>query len=73
VSGAVKTDKWWFGGARIGYRENLTGTKMKYVGVGVTMFKILNIDLSSAMDTVKIDGDTLPRGLMASIGFQFSW
>ncbi len=73
VSGAVKTDKWWFGGARIGYRENLTGTKMKYVGVGVTMFKILNIDLSSAMDTVKIDGNTLPRGLMASIGFQFSW
>jgi len=26
-----------------------------------------------ALDTVEIDGDTLPQGLMGSIGFEISW
>jgi hypothetical protein len=73
VSAGFTTDSWWLPGARIGYRENLAGTKMKYVGIGVTAFKILNIDISSALDTVLIDGQKLPQGLMASIGFQLSW
>ena len=46
---------------------------MKYVGIGVTAFKILNFDISSALHTVKIDGKKLRQGLMGSIGVQFSW
>jgi hypothetical protein len=57
----------------IGYRQNLTGTEVKYIGIGLTAFKIVNIDISSALDTVSIDGTTLPRGLMTSIGFQIAW
>ncbi len=37
-------------------------TKIGYLGAGVTAFEILNIV-----------GDKLPRGLMASIGFQIAW
>jgi hypothetical protein len=73
LSAGLARDSWWLPGARIGYRENLTGTKMKYVGIGVTAFKIVNFDISSTLDTVKIDGQKLPQGLMASIGFQLSW
>jgi len=73
LSAGLTTDSWWLPGARIGYRENLTGTKMKYVGIGITAFKIVNFDISSALDTVRIDGQKLPQGLMASIGFQLSW
>lgn len=67
------TDSWWIPGGRIGYRENLAGTKLRYLGIGLTAFKIVNIDISSALDTVSISGTTLPQGLMGSIGFQIAW
>jgi hypothetical protein len=73
VSGGFTTDSWWLPSGRIGYRQNLAGTKLRYLGIGVTAFKFLNIDISSALDTVTIDGTTLPQGLMASIGFQITW
>jgi len=73
LSAGFTTDSWWIPGARIGYRQNLAGTELKYVGIGLTAFKIVNIDISSALDTVSIDGTTLPQGLMGSIGFQIAW
>jgi hypothetical protein len=73
VSGGVTTDSWWLPSARIGFRKNLAGTGLSYLGIGVTAFKIVNIDISSALDTVRIDGQTLPQGLMTSIGFQIAW
>lgn len=73
LSGGYSTDSWWIPGMRVGYRKNLAGTKLAYLGLGVTIFKILNIDLASTLDTVSINGEELPRGLMASIGFQIAW
>lgn len=73
VSGGFTTDSWWIPGGRLGFRQNLTGTKMKYVSLGVTAFKIVNFDIASALDTVKIDGQKLPQGLMFSLGFQITW
>jgi hypothetical protein len=46
---------------------------MSYLGIGLTAFKIVNFDIASALDTVSIDGTTLPQGLMVSIGFQITW
>jgi len=73
ASAGFTTDSWWLPSGRIGYRQNLSGTKLSYLGIGITAFKFLNIDISSALDTVRIDGTTLPQGLMASIGFQITW
>lgn len=73
LSAGFTTDSWWIPGARIGYRQNLAGTEVKYIGIGLTAFKIVNIDISSALDTVSIEGTTLSRGLMTSIGFQIAW
>jgi hypothetical protein len=72
-SAGFMTESWWIPGVRFGYRQNLAGTEMKYVSVGVTAFKIVNIDLASALDTVTIDGTKLPQGLMVSLGFQLAW
>jgi len=33
----------------------------------------VNLDISSALDTATINGTKLPKGLMASIGFQINW
>ena len=73
ASAGFTSDSWWIPGGRIGYRQNLAGTELSYVGIGVTAFKIVNIDISSALDTVHIDGTKLPQGLMASVGFQITW
>jgi len=73
VSAGFATDSWWLPSGRIGYRQNLAGTELGYVGIGVTAFKIVNIDISSALDTTLIDGKKLPQGLMGSIGFQITW
>jgi len=73
LSAGFRTESWWLPGARFGYRKNLAGTGLSYLGIGLTAFKIVNFDISSALETVEIDGTTLPRGLMASIGFQITW
>ena len=70
VSAGYATDSWWLPGIRANYRKNLTGTELAYVGIGVTVLKVVNIDIASTLDTVHIDGQDLPRGLIASIGFQ---
>jgi hypothetical protein len=46
---------------------------MGYLSLGLTAFKYVNFDIASALDTVSIDGTTLPQGLMLSIGFQIAW
>jgi len=43
------------------------------LSIGLTAFKIVNIDIASALDTVQINGKKLPQGLMGSIGFQIAW
>jgi hypothetical protein len=73
VSGGYLTDSWWLPGIRASYRQNLAGTELAYVGVGVTLLKVLNLDVISTLDTVNIDGQDLPQGLMASIGFQINF
>jgi len=67
------TDSWWIPGARAGYRKNLAGTELGYVGIGLTVLKVVNIDIASALETVSISGTDLPRGLRGSIGFQIAW
>ena len=73
LSAGFTTDSWWIPGGRFGYRKNLAGTQLGYLGFGLTAFKIVNIDIASALDTTVIDDRTLPRGLMGSIGFQIAW
>jgi hypothetical protein len=73
ASAGFTTDSWWVPSARIGMRQNLAGTELRYLSLGLTAFRIVNFDLSSALDTVRINGTTLPRGLMTSIGFEIAW
>ncbi len=63
----------WFPGFRLGYRQNLVGTEKTYASVGATLFKYINLDIASSLDTTRIDGQTLPESLIASLGFQIAW
>lgn len=73
ASAGYNTSNKWVPNVRVGYRQNLGGTELSYASIGLTMFKHLNIDIASALDVTKIDGTTLPQGLMASIGFEIIW
>jgi hypothetical protein len=73
VSGGFTTERWWMPGVRLGYRKNLAGSELSYIGAGVTVLKFVNIDVASALDTVEISGMTLPQGVMASVGFQVNF
>mgnify|MGYP000208123723 FL=1 len=73
VSTGFETDSRWVPNLRLGYRQNLAGTEKKYVSLGMTMFRIINLDIASALDATKIDGRKLPEGLMFSMGFQVNW
>lgn len=73
VSGALATNSRWVPALRIGYRQNLAGTELRYLSAGITAFKFLTIDVATSMHTTQIDGETLPQGLMVSAGFEFTW
>ena len=73
MSAGFMTESRWVPSVRVGLRQNLTGTELGYLSIGLTAFKIVNIDIASALDTVQIDGEKLPQGLMGSIGFQIVW
>ncbi len=73
LSAAWARDSFWLPNLRVGYRQNLAGTEIGYLSLGLTAFRYVNFDLSSALDTVKIDGTDLPQGLMFSMGFQVNW
>jgi hypothetical protein len=74
LSGAwTRPDSFWLPSVRIGWRKNLAGTELQYLSVGATMFRYVNVDLSSALETTRISGQSLPQGVMGSIGFQINW
>jgi len=73
LSAAYATESWWIPGARIGYRANLAGEKVNYATVGATLFRVFNIDLAMALDTVTIDGTNMPRGAMLNMGLEVTF
>jgi hypothetical protein len=73
LSAGYVNETWWAPNIRVGLRENLAGTRRRYASIGATLFNVVNLDLASAFDTVEIDGQDLPQGLMVSLGFQLVW
>ena len=55
VSAAYATDSWFLPGIRAGIRQNLAGSKVKYLTGGVTMGPV-NLDIAYSPDSVTIDG-----------------
>jgi hypothetical protein len=73
LSGGLSTRFAWLPDLRFGYRRNLAGSELQYLGFGATVLKWINIDLAVEMDRVTVDGDTLPRGVLLSTGVQFDF
>ncbi len=70
VGAGFASDSWWLPGVRIGARKNTVGTKLTFITAGVTVFNIVNLDLATTTQTIKVDGQTVPNGLIINIGTQ---
>jgi len=73
ASAGYNAGGFWVPGVRFGYRKNLAGTEKEYASIGTTLFRYVNLDIASALDTSRIDGQKLPESFMVSLGFQVSW
>jgi hypothetical protein len=60
----------WVPDVRLAYRQNLTGTELSYLDLGVTLLSRLNLDVSYALDSTEVDGTNVPRGLGMSLGLE---
>ena len=68
IGAGYASDSWWLPSGRVGLRKNMAGTKLTYITAGITLFDILNLDIASTTQTIKIDGTTVPQGFVANIG-----
>jgi len=73
ITAGYAADSWWLPSARFGISRNLAGTQLGYLNAGVTIMKILNIDLATTLDTVTLDGNEMRRGANIRIGVQFDY
>ena len=73
LTAGYAADSWWLPSARFGMSRNMAGTKLGYLNAGVTVMKLINIDLAATLDTVTLDGNEMKRGLNIRIGVQFDY
>ena len=73
IGGAYNSDLWSIPSARLGYRKNLVGTELSYLSAGLTLFNFLNLDVASSLETVEINGTTLPRSFAVNLGIAQSF
>lgn len=60
----------WIPGMRLGYRENLAGSKLSQLTFGMTLFGALNLDVLYGLDDIEVDDSTVPRSMAFNFGFE---
>jgi len=53
---------------RMGFRKNLAGTGLTEMNMGLSLFRILSLDVAEAMNSTTINGTTVPRSLRVNLG-----
>jgi hypothetical protein len=61
---------WLVPGLRVGYRQNQAGSELDMATLGLSLFRIVNLDFAASTDSVENDGDEVPRSAMASLSFE---
>lgn len=73
LSTSYDFDNAWFNNIRAGTSRNFVGSELSTVSLGMTMFKFLDLDLSSTLSETRIDDEELPRGLALALGFNYAF
>ena len=70
LSTAYEAKGSWLPSWRFGYQQNLAGTELAATNVGLTLFRVLTLDLIWGTESVTVEGSTVPRQVGFSVGFQ---
>lgn len=72
VSGAFAPRNWgWLlPGIRVGYRQNQAGSELEMLSLGLSLFRVLNLDVAASTESVDHDGDEVPRSAMANVSLE---
>jgi hypothetical protein len=73
ISGGYKSNSWILSNLRAGLHSNLSGTKLSQVAIGITALKYFNLDLASTLETTKISGNSYPKNVKLSLGFNYKF
>lgn len=73
ISGAYASGSWIVPGFRLGVHTNLAGTQLSYASIGLSLFKIAHADAAIGLDSIDVDGQTLPRKLALNLGLDLSF
>lgn len=57
-----------FSSLSLSYKQNLVGSELSEVGIGLTFFGRVNLAVNSSFDTVTIDGTQAPRKISINLG-----
>ena len=55
---------------RMGYHVNQTGTELSSISFGTTLFKIFNFDFEWGLESIDVDGSSVPRIIGINFGFE---
>lgn len=69
-SAGYASDSWLIPGIRLGYRKNMAGSELSYAQLGLTLFKGLNVDAASSIETIEVDGKSRPRSFYLNVGLE---
>ncbi|MGB0937525.1 MAG: conjugal transfer protein TraF [Colwellia sp.] len=73
ITGNYASERYWLPDLRLGFSKNLAGSNLSYVNAGFTLIKFLSLDVSSTLDTVRLDDQNIRRGLHVQLGVQFPY
>lgn len=80
ASAGYATRNWLIPGFRVGYRKNMAGSQLSTANVGLSLFKVMHLDIAWGLENVKSEGlevpglgsmDTVPRMLAFNLGVDF--
>ena len=54
---------------RMGLRMNLVGSGLTEMNAGISLFRILSLDVAQSLESTTLEGTTLPRSLRVNLGF----
>lgn len=73
LSTAYNPNSTWIPAVRVGMHKNLVGSELTSYGLGMTLFKILSLDVATSSETVVHDGTEIPRRFSFSLSIEESF
>lgn len=70
VALAYESGRYLVPSVRVGYRENLAGSKLSLANLGFTFAGVLTLDLNYGLESTDVDGDSVPRAAGISLSVQ---